>query len=277
MNFTHFRSLLVRTSFIAVNFIFFYSIAVASLRYAKTPIPENKDELVPVAHNDGVFTYEYRNGYTMAVDNTEALAAPAAQNEPMAFLSSCKSKAPIAKGELRILQSGYTAQDQDGDSLKLSCDLMPVSQVWLDSFLEALPKCIEESTQAVGWGFPDSLVVHSVMIYMHKGSSGKLSLHAPARAVDISKLELVYPEGSRDVVVSLAGESNNVGGDATLERKFLRAFRGCWSAYLVDHAKCSNWSKDNFRGSVGWEDSAHQNHLHLSRPFCPNDSNYKGG
>ncbi len=271
------RDVLIRSTFIAISFITFYSIAFGSFTPFTSPVPIETDDLELVVHDSGAFKYEYHRGYTMEVFNTEAFGEPLAAEEEMAYLNSCKNNTPVAPGEVRIYQTSYSAQDQDGNSIQLKCERMPVSEVWLQTFLEALPQCIAESTAAVGWKMPASVVVHSVMIYMHKGSNGKLSLHAPARAVDISKLELIDSKGSQNVVVSLANQANNPIDDTTTERKFLRAFRGCWSDTLVDRYACSNWNKQNFRGSVGWEDSAHQNHLHLSRPFCPDNADIKGG
>lgn len=210
--------------------------------------------------------------------NTLQKSQPSVGAEPLAYIQSCKNKIKPALGELRFEQYGYKAKGQDGRSYSLKCELMPVSEEWLVAFLDAFPTCLNKGLETIKWEKPQSVIVHSVMIYQHKGSSGRMSLHAPGRAVDFSKLELVYASDSKDLVVAKASKKNNpINQDTTTERKFYETFRQCWGEHLVQKHGCSEWKKEGHRGSVGWEDSDHQKHIHLSRPYCPPNSNYLGG
>lgn len=242
------------------------------------PIPFDKASLKEVRYETEELSFAYKRGYSMPMVNTQRTDQAYVGAEPLAYIDTCKNKTPLVPGELRFQQYAYKARWQDGNSHKLECELMPVSEVWLDTFLDALPICLQQGLEKIEWEKPESIVVHSVMIYMHKGRGVRLSLHAPARAVDLSKLELVYKEENRELVVAEANKKNNPTDkeEVTIERKFYEAFRQCWSDQLVEKHGCNQWSS-SYRGSVGWEDGAHQKHIHLSRPFCPKNSNYYGG
>ncbi len=274
-----YKHLGILTLFVAAQFVSACSKASSSGGKPSFPIPLDKSSLKEVHFQNEDISLSYMRGYSISMLNTEAQNLPIVGKEPLAYLETCKNKSEAAAGELRFEQYNYKATGQDGKSHLLECSLMPVSEEWLNLFLEAFPTCMAEGLEAIELKKPKSVVVHSVMIYQHKGSSGRLSLHAPARAVDIAKFELVYADKSEELVVSKASQKENPKNkdETTKERKFFEAFRGCWSEQLTQNHGCAAYSKEGFRGSVGWEDSAHQNHLHLSRPFCPGDKNYKGG
>lgn len=242
-----------------------------------TPMPMNKAALQAIHHKDATMEFTYYRGHTIAMVNTQSKSARLVGHEPLAYLDACSDNTQPKAGELRFEQYSYKARGQNGKDLSLACDLMPVSEEWLEVFIGAFPTCLADGLKVIGWEKPQAVIVHSVMMYMHKGRSGRLSLHAPARAVDMSKLELVYNGESRDLLLSKANHKNNPASqDSTPERKFYESFRRCWDNQLVEKHGCDTWKKTGYRGSVGWEDGAHQNHLHLSRPYCPSNANYLG-
>jgi hypothetical protein len=263
-----------------ISVIFLWGCSKGSNKNAAvgSPVPASQAGLTAVQFQDQGFHFKYLRGHTLSMTNTKQSTKAIVGAEPLAFLYTCRNREPIQPGEIRIQQYSYKASSQDGKELKLTCDRMPVSEIWLETFLDAFPQCLEKSLKAAELEKPESVIIHSVMIYMHKGKGQRLSLHAPGRAVDISKLELVYADKNREIIVSKANKKNNPsGGELTIERTFYTAFRRCWDENLVQKHGCNVWKKDGYRGSVGWEDSDHQNHIHLSRPFCPSDSNYLGG
>lgn len=239
-----------------------------------SPMPTNKTSLQEVHFKENSLQVSYLRGHSMTIANTLREGKPVVGQEPLAFMDTCEDKTPLQPGELRFEQFSYKAQGQ-AEKLSLDCELMPVSEEWLETFLEAFPQCLDKGLKTIGWDQPLSVVVHSVMIYTHKGRGNRLSLHAPARAVDMKKLELVYADKNRDLVVAMANKKNNPFADElTAERKFYETFRRCWDDYLEEKNGCKAWKKDGYRGSVGWEDGNHQNHLHLSRPYCPSNTHF---
>jgi hypothetical protein len=61
-----------------------------------------------------------------------------------------------------------------------------------------------------------------------------------------------------------------------MDRRFFHALRDCWSDALAHHG-CETYRKGGTRGSVGWEDRLHQDHVHLSLPYCPKNDEFLNG
>lgn len=85
------------------------------------------------------------------------------------------------------------------------------------------------------------------------------SLHAEARAVDVDSMVVTYS----------GGVSERLSFKGTKHQAFYNSFRSCWGEKVRTHNGCpiagGSISKT---GSIGKEDRNHQNHLHVSVPYC---------
>ena len=242
-----------------------------------SPIPEDPSELVQAerASEEGLFL-DHRLGHILSIFNNNQKGSPLASDEDMAFVRSCAIER-ITPGEVRIEMSPYWAGFQNGGGGQLTCELMPLSHDWVYTFNSSAQQCLNRAGAKIGWGQPDGAVLTALMAYTHKGSGERLSLHSAARALDISRFELDFNNDIRRIEVSQASlKASPDRNRPTPERVFLTEFRQCWSEALEEVLGCEAYSTQP-RGSVGWEDASHQNHLHLSAPYCPKNPHFYGG
>ncbi|MGE0617158.1 MAG: hypothetical protein AB7P04_16125 [Bacteriovoracia bacterium] len=108
------------------------------------------------------------------------------------------------------------------------------------------------------------------------------SYHSLNRAIDVKSLSITLKprNGVMEMKYEIAAEAEALvkrGFERQLtavqkkNRAFWQGFRSCWTDAVQAHfanPACSEQS-----GTVGCEDHAHQHHLHLSLPFCPNRVN----
>ena len=85
------------------------------------------------------------------------------------------------------------------------------------------------------------------------------SLHAEARAIDVDSMIITYGNGSSEKV-TFKGSSH---------ASFFKSFRSCWGNKVNKHNGCPIVSGGvGQTGSIGKEDRNHQNHVHMSVPYC---------
>jgi hypothetical protein len=145
--------------------------------------------------------------------------------------------------------SGYACSDKRNIS------------VILKKFIgENIYTCINKGLSAQGGGTVADLHI------IHDGITGDRnhsprSLHAENRAIDIKSLEMKLHNGQvRSVVFK-----------GTANRPFYTAFRKCWGDVVNRLNGCPLYSgSTQLTASIGWENANHQNHLHLSVPYCVN-------
>lgn len=131
--------------------------------------------------------------------------------------------------------------------------------VILKSFLaDHLFQCVDEGLKAQGGGTASELHI------THAGIAGDprhspRSLHAENRAIDIKSLRVVLANGqSKLFTYSKLGN-----------RPFYSALRNCWGRVVNRFNECPLYSgKTLYTGSIGWENSQHGMHMHLSVPYC---------
>lgn len=120
--------------------------------------------------------------------------------------------------------------------------------------------CVNEALSHVGK--PQAIDLHVT----HDGIQGDAnhsprSLHAEARAVDVDSF-VVYYNSTSSERISFAPSTNNA---------FFASFRSCWGRAVNTQNGCPLISgRYDLTGSIGKEDSNHQNHMHVSIPYCIN-------
>jgi hypothetical protein len=145
--------------------------------------------------------------------------------------------------------SGYNCANRRGIS------------VILKEFMDThMPACVQEGLNAVGEGELDQLhIIHDGILGDRRHSPR--SMHAENRAIDIRSFRIAMYDGR---------ELNFKFNDNS-KRNFFKAFRSCWGKVVHEENGCPLYSGDQGRtGSIGWEDSNHQNHMHTSVPYCVN-------
>lgn len=85
------------------------------------------------------------------------------------------------------------------------------------------------------------------------------SLHAEARAIDVDSMIVTYS----------SGRSEKLTFKGAQHQKFFNSFRQCWGQKVNRHNGCPYISgQASLTGSIGKEDRNHQNHMHVSVPYC---------
>lgn len=85
------------------------------------------------------------------------------------------------------------------------------------------------------------------------------SLHAEARAVDVDSIVVTYS----------GGVSERLSFKGSKHQNFFNGFRSCWGQKVKTHNGCPTAGGSIAKtGSIGKEDKNHQNHLHVSVPYC---------
>jgi hypothetical protein len=125
---------------------------------------------------------------------------------------------------------------------------------------EHMYKCVNEGLAAQGGGEMDDMHIVHAGIFGDPNHSPR-SMHAENRAIDIKSLE----------VKLTSGKVKNFIYEGTSSRPFYTAFRKCWGNIVNKHNGCPLYKGSALlTGSIGWEDSRHQHHMHTSVPYCVN-------
>lgn len=159
----------------------------------------------------------------------------------------------------------------DGD-LTLSCSRNRVMHDEFRGLLERnLLSCVNDSLKSIGRATsPDVYIVHKGTAADKLHSSG--SMHQQGKAIDIRVVRVTGADGKKyDINYARA-----VRGNPGWRKRFYQNFRTCWGqVQLARSSKCvSNNMRYNrannlpYYGSIGWEDSKHRIHMHISMPPC---------
>jgi hypothetical protein len=127
--------------------------------------------------------------------------------------------------------------------------------------------CVQAGLDRVGGGALTKVHV------LHNGTAGdgkhsKKSLHAAGRAVDIKVLRVTGIQQRKDFSFEKSTKSPK-----GVERRFYLGFRQCWHN-KQEKRRCPPKKDIGGTGTIGWEDSRHQHHLHVSMPYCPNNKGW---
>lgn len=153
------------------------------------------------------------------------------------------------------------SDDPSGNYSGISCARSRQISVILKEFMQDfIYECVDAGLRAQHGSAADDIHVIHDGILGDRNHSPR-SLHAEARAIDIRSIKVVLANGSTKTI-DYAGTAN---------RAFYRAFRSCWGNVVKRENGCpfSGGSAEK-TGSIGWEDSNHQYHMHTSVPYCVN-------
>lgn len=176
--------------------------------------------------------------------------------------------------------------DITSQGLKLAaCNRNRKMSLALADFInQNMSPCVQQAMSSLGIGNEISKIhIKHAGIRGDENHSTK-SLHAVLRAIDINELEVELNDSSNvkfNVVAGWSGILARKKGKAltTAQKQsveFYSQFRRCWANKLVEQNQCQNKGALKMRGSVGWEDPDHRNHLHLSLPYCPANNGFYG-
>lgn len=133
----------------------------------------------------------------------------------------------------------------------------------LDSYLQTrLQACVDEGLKAQGGGKTKTYHITHAGITADARHSPK-SLHSYNRAIDVKIVKVKLTDGTeKQFTYSKVGN-----------RPFYTALRKCWGKTVHDYNGCPYYSGNpSLTGSIGWENTQHGRHMHLSVPYCVNGS-----
>lgn len=171
----------------------------------------------------------------------------------------------------------------DGDSSKnQDCSPLPMDKGFAKHMDKYLLKCVQLAAAHAGFGTVARMHVHHMGCFADRqmntmsGPQG-VSLHAHARALDISGFSLYPPGGGSPRFVS----ANKKEADKHPDILFYREFRRCWAYSLKKATGGACGSDGRGMGSIGFEgsgtevdgnmlydNSKHNDHIHLEYPMC---------
>jgi len=162
-------------------------------------------------------------------------------------------------------ESGYASQG--GFNSNTNCGRAFFHPLFSDHLNSAFYICIQEAADEAGYPQPDSIFINHLGSYNNRNArnSSRLSNHAYARALDISRFNLYDREGQLYVVSTLL---RDYSGPQAI---FYDEFRACWRDSLPDNCDLGGTESS---GSIGHRSSEmggntlHNDHIHLSFPSC---------
>jgi hypothetical protein len=148
-----------------------------------------------------------------------------------------------------------------GNYAELACSKVRGISVILNSYLQdRLIGCVSQAITELGGEAAQAIHVTHAGIAGDPNHSPR-SLHAVKRAVDVKIIEATYANGEKSVF-----EYSKLSN-----RPFYKALRICWGKVVNTYNGCPYYAGNPERtGSIGWENSAHGRHMHLSVPYCVN-------
>lgn len=158
-----------------------------------------------------------------------------------------------------IVRGGYDSDTKCGNGTVLPA--------YADHLNRHFFGCVEKGAFDAGYTQPQRVFIRHWGTYVNRNARGStsLSMHAYARAIDVVKFIMVDRNGKSTIV------STNVRDFKGTTVKFYNSFRQCWKDSMP--SKCKPGQRE-YSGSIGIPGSAlggnslHNDHIHLSFPFC---------
>ncbi len=204
---------------------------------------EKEDDLVqedpPVAPDSRVHFYTDGKYYSLA------------RNKALRW-EGCRSEA--------VIKGGYLSDT--------SCGRAYLYDKFVTHLNDHFFTCIEKSAQAASLSQPYGVFINHLGSYNDRTARGssRLSMHAYARALDIKNFNVIDSRGN---VTRISTHINDFKGATA---KFYDEFRGCWMKTMPSNCKSG---QTEYQGSIGHtkskvsgSNSLHNDHIHLSFPFC---------
>jgi hypothetical protein len=172
------------------------------------------------------------------------------------------------KGDFEILNFRFEQTDWrectdrvSGNYNGYNCANRRGISVVLKEFIDNhMGSCVQAGLDKVDGGTLEDLhIIHAGILGDRRHSPR--SMHAENRAIDIKAFRVTNTKGFTKTY-TYKGSTN---------RSFYQAFRNCWGQTIKTYNNCPTYRGDIGRtGSIGWEDSNHQSHMHTSVPYCVN-------
>jgi Extensin-like protein C-terminus len=148
------------------------------------------------------------------------------------------------------------------------CGDVTIAESFAPVLMKNLPICIAEGAKASGIDKPiQSTNVYNADSYSkRKTSSGsRWSLHSTGRAFDIWQIDVMFSDGTT-LKTPMTVSSKN--------KPFYKKFNACWERLIKQKMAKINSQCQRFDGLINCTDKNHQDHVHLSLPYCPRASGY---
>lgn len=142
-----------------------------------------------------------------------------------------------------------------------------VSKEYFNFFEQKFPVCVTEAFASIQTNGESKKI--DKISFTHEGVAGdsshsNRSFHSVNRAMDVALFKVT--SGKKTYVIDVKK------GKDGLEKIFLNKFRKCWNDSIISYnPKCSNTGNN---GTIGHEDKHHQNHMHVSLPYCDGRGGY---
>lgn len=183
--------------------------------------------------------------------------------EEAEYIETLQEDSAALKALLSFPQTEWNecTDNTSGNYLDFACaKKRNVSQI-LDGYLQGkLISCVNTAMTAQGGGEAGKVHLVHAGVTADARHSPK-SLHSYNRAIDIKAIRInLKAGGSREYTYSKIGN-----------RPFYAALRNCWGKLINTTNGCPLYRGSTLlTGSIGWENSDHGKHMHLSVPYCVN-------
>ncbi len=146
-----------------------------------------------------------------------------------------------------------------GNFSEYSCSNKRAISVILSGFIQDhFLKCVNYSLKKVKKSQASETHIIHLGILGDANHSPK-SLHAEARAIDIDTIE-IRDEKNKVSIFNFKDEKND---------EFYKHLRTCWGETVSTYNGCPIlFGEEALTASIGKENPRHQNHLHISVPYC---------
>lgn len=150
-----------------------------------------------------------------------------------------------------------------GNYIGFDCAQNRGISVILNSYLQQkLITCVDAGLAAVEAGPANVIHVTHAGIAADANHSPR-SLHSHKRAIDVKSIAVQFTNGAEKTFDYALFSS----------RPFYVGLRKCWGKVVHDGNGCPYYQGNpSLTGSIGWENTAHGRHMHLSVPYCVNGS-----
>lgn len=188
-------------------------------------------------------------------DYTVNSAGSKAHGEKLVNLRSC--------GKLTFISGDKV----DGNRSK--CDTLLTAESFVSTLMTQMPFCIQEAVIAKGITKPiKKSNIYNGGSIRTEPAYGDLSLHYKARAIDVWQIDVIFEDGSSLKTPMKIQSKNDV---------FYKKFNACWERLTKAKMKKINTQCQRYDGALDCNyNKAHHTHVHLSLPYCPKKTGYRG-
>lgn len=208
-----------------------------------------------------VQNYLQHSNNATSLNNIDAPLIPLSEAE---ILSIMFEDMVVAARFPKTLWNECTEANFQGNYVGLNCTRREIANIFLDFLDENFRDCAARAADTRGVELSSFTVIHKGI--KADGAHSPSSLHSYYRAIDIKDV----------LVTNHSGETFQFNYEKHGRGKFYSKFRACWGRRVVERNDCP----PHYRGientaSIGKDDDPYNNHhqhLHVSLPYCINNS-----